>query len=237
MLKISELHAGYGPVEVLHGINIDFHDSKIVTVLGANGAGKSTLLKTISGILKPKKGSIMFEGVEIGKSDPSQIASLGVVHIPEGRHIFPNLTVKENLYLGGYFRNSKENRETMDFVLSVFPILKQRLEQKGGTLSGGEQQMLAIGRGLMAKPKLLLMDEPSLGLAPKVTSDIFKVIRRLVEAGSLNVLLVEQNARKALEIADEGYVIVLGKIVLSGKSAELRENEQVKNLYLGGKHV
>lgn len=237
MIKITELHSGYGPVEVLHGINIDFHKSKIITVLGSNGAGKSTLLKTISGVIKPKKGSIMFDGLEIGKMDPSQIASLGVVHIPEGRHIFPNLTVKENLYLGGYFRNKAENKESMDFVLNLFPVLKDRLEQKGGTLSGGEQQMLAIGRGLMAKPKLLLLDEPSLGLAPKVTSEIFKVIKQLVEKEGVHVLLVEQNAKKALDIADEGYVLVLGRVVLSGNSQELKENEEVRKLYLGGKNV
>lgn len=237
MLKIEDLHVGYGPVEVLHGINIDFHESRIVTVLGSNGAGKSTLLKTISGILKPKMGVILFEGVSINALDPSKIASLGVVHIPEGRHIFPNLTVKENLLLGGYFRNTKENKETLDFVLKLFPILKDRLEQKGGTLSGGEQQMLAIGRGLMGKPKLLLLDEPSLGLAPKVTSEIFKVIRHLAQEEGVLVLLVEQNARKALDIADEGYVLVLGRCVLNGSSKELKENEEVKKLYLGGKNV
>lgn len=237
MLRITELHAGYGPVDVLHGINIDFHDSKIVTVLGSNGAGKSTLLKTISGIIKPKKGSIMFDEFEIGKMDPAQIASMGVVHVPEGRHIFPNLTVKENLYLGGFFRSQKEINSSMEFVLNLFPILKDRLEQKGGTLSGGEQQMLAIARGLMGKPKLLLLDEPSLGLAPKVTSEIFKVIKKLVQEENLNALLVEQNAKKALDIADEGYILVLGKIVLSGKSNQLRENEEVKKLYLGGKNV
>ncbi len=237
MLKIEDLHVGYGPVEVLHGINIDFHESRIVTVLGSNGAGKSTLLKTISGILKPKMGVILFEGVSINALDPSKIASLGVVHIPEGRHIFPNLTVKENLLLGGYFRNTKENKENLDFVVKLFPILKDRLEQKGGTLSGGEQQMLAIGRGLMGKPKLLLLDEPSLGLAPKVTSEIFKVIRHLAQEEGVLVLLVEQNARKALDIADEGYVLVLGRCVLSGSSKELKENEEVKKLYLGGKNV
>lgn len=237
MLKIEDLHVAYGPVEVLHGINIDFHESKIITVLGSNGAGKSTLLKTISGILKAKMGVILFEGVSINNLDPSKIASLGVVHIPEGRHIFPNLTVKENLLLGGYFRKTKENKETLDFVIKLFPILKDRLEQKGGTLSGGEQQMLAIGRGLMGKPKLLLLDEPSLGLAPKVTSEIFKVIQHLAQEEGVLVLLVEQNARKALDIADEGYVLVLGRCVLNGNSKELKENEEVKKLYLGGKNV
>ena len=196
MLKIIDLTTGYGPVEVLHEVNLDFKDSRIVTVLGANGAGKSTLIKTISGILRPWKGSILFDGTDISKLDTSQIAKLGIVHVPEGRHIYPNLTVKENLLLGGYFRSDKENKETLDQVLKLFPILKERINQKGGNLSGGEQQMLAIARGLMAKPRLLLLDEPSLGLAPIIVSEIFQTVKDLAHQEGVQVLLVEQNARK-----------------------------------------
>lgn len=237
MLKIIDLVSGYGPIDVLHDINIDFKDAKIVSVLGANGAGKSTLLKTISHIVKPRKGSIVFDSVDITNSEPSYVAEIGIAHVPEGRHIFPNLTVKENLLVGGYFRNRSENEETMNFVFELFPILKERLNQPAGTLSGGEAQMLAIGRGLMAKPKLLLLDEPSLGLAPKIVSEIFHVIRSLADNKGLKVLLVEQNARKALDISDYAYILVLGRIALQGNPQELKENEEVKKLYLGGKYV
>jgi len=210
---------------------------KIVAVLGANGAGKSTLVKTISGVVKPTKGSIIFNDIDITGKDPSELAKLGIVHVPEGRHIFPNLTVKENLLMGGYFIDKKENEEMLSFVFELFPILKERENQSAGTLSGGEAQMLAIGRGLMGKPKLILLDEPSLGLAPKVISEIFHVIKKLSDEQGLNVLLVEQNAKKALDIADSAYVLVLGKVVLSGRTDELKENEEVKKLYLGGSHV
>lgn len=237
MLKLINVSAGYGPIEVLHGISIDFGTDKIVAVLGANGAGKSTLVKTISGIVKPTKGSIIFNDIDITGKDPSELAKLGIVHVPEGRHIFPNLTVKENLLMGGYFRDKKENEEMLSFVFELFPILKERENQSAGTLSGGEAQMLAIGRGLMGKPKLILLDEPSLGLAPKVISEIFHVIKKLSDEQGLNVLLVEQNAKKALDIADSAYVLVLGKVVLSGRTDELKENEEVKKLYLGGSHV
>ena len=237
MLKIIDLTTGYGPVEVLHDVNLDFKDSRIVTVLGANGAGKSTLIKTISGILKPWKGSILFDGKDISRMSTSQIAKMGIVHVPEGRHIFPNLTVRENLLLGGYFRSDKENKETLDQVLKLFPVLKERINQKGGNLSGGEQQMLAIARGLMAKPRLLLLDEPSLGLAPILVSEIFQTVKSLAQQEGVQVLLVEQNARKALDISDTGYVMVLGRIVLSGTSDELRENPEVRKLYLGGQNV
>ncbi len=237
MLKLINVSAGYGPIEVLHGISIDFGTDKIVAVLGANGAGKSTLVKTISGVVKPTKGSIIFNDIDITGKDPSELAKLGIVHVPEGRHIFPNLTVKENLLMGGYFRDKKENEEMLSFVFELFPILKERENQSAGTLSGGEAQMLAIGRGLMGKPKLILLDEPSLGLAPKVISEIFHVIKKLSDEQGLNVLLVEQNAKKALDIADSAYVLVLGKVVLSGRTDELKENEEVKKLYLGGSHV
>jgi len=222
---------------VLHDINLDFKDSRIVTVLGANGAGKSTLIKTISGILRPWKGSILFDGTDISKLDTSQIAKLGIVSCTRRTAHFPNLTVKENLLLGGYFRSDKENKETLDQVLKLFPVLKERINQKGGNLSGGEQQMLAIARGLMAKPRLLLLDEPSLGLAPILVSEIFQTVKDLAQKEGVQVLLVEQNARKALDISDTGYVMVLGRIVLSGTSDELRENPEVRKLYLGGQNV
>ena len=237
MLKLINVSAGYGPIEVLHNVSIDFGTDKIVAVLGANGAGKSTLVKTISGVVKPTKGSIIFNDIDITGKDPSELSKLGIVHVPEGRHIFPNLTVRENLLMGGYFRDKKENEEMLSFVFELFPILKERMNQSAGTLSGGEAQMLAIGRGLMGKPKLILLDEPSLGLAPKIISEIFHVIKKLSDDQGLNVLLVEQNAKKALDIADSAYVLVLGKVVLSGKTEELKENEEVKKLYLGGSHV
>jgi branched-chain amino acid transport system ATP-binding protein len=237
MLKLINVSAGYGPIEVLHSISIDFGTDKIVAVLGANGAGKSTLVKTISGVVKPTKGSIIFNDIDITGKDPSELSKLGIVHVPEGRHIFPNLTIRENLLMGGYFRDKKENEEMLSFVFELFPILKERMNQSAGTLSGGEAQMLAIGRGLMGKPKLILLDEPSLGLAPKIISEIFHVIKKLSVEQGLNVLLVEQNAKKALDIADSAYVLVLGKVVLSGKTEELEENEEVKKLYLGGSHV
>ena len=237
MLKLINVSAGYGPIEVLHSISLDFGADKIVAVLGANGAGKSTLVKTISGVVKPTKGSIIFNDVDITGKDPSELSKLGIVHVPEGRHIFPNLTVRENLLMGGYFRDKKENEEMLSFVFELFPILKERMNQSAGTLSGGEAQMLAIGRGLMGKPKLILLDEPSLGLAPKIISEIFHVIKKLSDEQGLNVLLVEQNAKKALDIADSAYVLVLGKVVLSGRTDELKENEEVRKLYLGGSHV
>ena len=237
MLKLINVSAGYGPIEVLHNVSIDFGTDKIVAVLGANGAGKSTLVKTISGVVKPTKGSIIFNDIDITGKDPSELSKLGIVHVPEGRHIFPNLTVRENLLMGGYFRDKKENEEMLSFVFELFPILKERMNQSAGTLSGGEAQMLAIGRGLMGKPKLILLDEPSLGLAPKIISEIFHVIKKLSDEQGLNVLLVEQNAKKALDIADSAYVLVLGKVVLSGRTDELKENEEVRKLYLGGSHV
>lgn len=237
MLKITDLVAGYGKIDVLHGVSIDFSDSKVVSVLGANGAGKSTLLKVISSVVKARKGSIVFDGVDITNKETYEIAKMGVAHVPEGRHVFPSLTVRENLLVGGFFRSKKENEESMEFVFDLFPILKKRLEQPAGTLSGGEAQMLAIGRGLMAKPKLLLLDEPSLGLAPIVVSEIFNVIRKLADSTELRVLLVEQNAKKALDISDFAYIFVLGRVVLSGKSSELKGNPEVQKLYLGGHYA
>lgn len=233
MLKVDSIHVSYGPVEALHGASLEVKSGEIVAVLGSNGAGKSTLLKTISGILVPRKGIISFEDVVLNGVDTSKIVKMGITHIPEGRHIFPNLTIKENLLLGGYFLKENEVKERLNYVLEIFPILKERLFSKAGTLSGGEQQMLVIGRGLMSKPKLLLLDEPSLGLAPIVVSTIFEILKNLNQKDNLSILLVEQNAKKALQIADRAYIIVNGNVVLSGKSGDLKEKDEVKKLYLG----
>jgi branched-chain amino acid transport system ATP-binding protein len=237
MLKIENLCTSYGLIEVLHNVSIEVEKGEIVSILGSNGAGKSTLLKTISGILSPTKGSISFENTIINGKEPSEIVKLGIVQIPEGRHIFPSLTVKENLLLGGYFGSTQENKENMEFVFEIFTVLKDRLNESAGMLSGGEQQMLALGRGLMGNPKLLLLDEPSLGLAPKITSEIFEIVRNLAKQKEIGVLLVEQNAKKALEISQKGYVLVNGTIALKGTSEELKNSLDVQKLYLGGKNV
>lgn len=233
MLKVQELFVSYGPIEAIHGVSFEIKEREIVSILGSNGAGKTTILKTISGILKPKSGVITFDGKVINGLDPSLIVKEGIIHVPEGRHIFPDLTVKENLILGGYFLNQKEIKERLDYVFSIFPILKDRINQKAGSLSGGEQQMLAIGRGLMAKPKILLLDEPSLGLAPIVITNIFNILYDLSKKEGLSVLLVEQNAKKALAISDRAYVLMNGVIILSGESSELKDKDEVKKLYLG----
>lgn len=233
MLKVQELFVSYGPIEVIHCVSFEIKEREIVSILGSNGAGKTTILKTISGVLKPKSGVITFDGKVINGLDPSLIVKEGIIHVPEGRHIFPDLTVKENLLLGGYFLNQKETKDKVDYVFSIFPILKDRINQKAGSLSGGEQQMLAIGRGLMAKPKILLLDEPSLGLAPIVITNIFNILYDLSKKEGLSVLLVEQNAKKALAISDRAYVLMNGVIILSGESSELKDKEEVKKLYLG----
>ncbi len=232
MLLLENLHVSYGPIEVIHGINIEVKKGEIVSLLGSNGAGKTTTLKAISGVVKPTLGKIVFNGEDISRKEPSYIVSKGIIHVPEGRHIFPGLTVRENLLLGAYMRVDKEIRKDIEKIFKYFPILEERKNQLAGTLSGGEQQILAIGRGLMAKPKLLLLDEPSLGLAPKIVSEIFSIIENLKKEG-ITVLLVEQNARKALKISDRGYVLVTGNILLQGTSKELQNDENVKKLYLG----
>ncbi|OCC14451.1 Branched-chain amino acid transport ATP-binding protein LivF [Dissulfuribacter thermophilus] len=236
MLSIQNLHAQYGPIPILKNCSLHIERGEIVTLIGANGAGKSTLLSTISGLLRPSSGSIQLEGSEIGGLSPSKIVSLGICQVPEGREIFSPLTVKENLELGAFLRRGKDQKkkvqEDMDYVLQLFPRLKERFTQPAGTLSGGEQQMLAIGRAIMARPKLLLLDEPSLGLAPKLVNVILETIKELNKEG-LTILLVEQNARKALEIAHRGYVIETGRIVLQGTSSELKEDPEVKRAYLG----
>ncbi|MBC7195101.1 MAG: ABC transporter ATP-binding protein [Caldisericia bacterium] len=233
MLKVENLFVSYGPIEAIHGVSFEVKSNEIVSILGSNGAGKTTILKTISGVLKPKSGVITFDGKVINSLEPQEIVKLGIIHVPEGRHIFPDLTVKENLILGGYFLTQKEIKNQIDYVLQIFPVLKERITQKAGSLSGGEQQMLAIGRGLMGKPKVLLLDEPSLGLAPIVTTTIFNILSELSKKENLSVLLVEQNAKKALTISNRAYILMNGVIILSGESSILKDQEEVKRLYLG----
>ena len=235
MLKIENLQVAYGGIQALRGISLDVPDGKIVTLIGANGAGKSTTLRTISGLVKAKGGSIKYDDVElIGKSIPS-IIETGIIHVPEGRRVFPDMTVLENLRIGAYLRSDKDEIEKdIKWVYELFPRLEERNWQLAGTLSGGEQQMLAVGRGLMARPKVLMMDEPSLGLAPIVVQGIFDIIREINRQG-VTILLIEQNANMALKIADLAYVMETGRITMTGTGKELLENEAVKEAYLGKK--
>lgn len=233
MLEISDLHSGYGKIEILKGIRIKVPVGKIVTLIGSNGAGKSTFLMTLSGIIRARKGSIHFEGKSISHLPPDQVVKLGITQVPEGRRIFQHLSVKENLDLGAYTRNQgKELKKDRAEQLELFPALKNRLHALAGNLSGGEQQMLAMARALMARPRLLLLDEPSLGLAPKLVEVVFSLIRRINERG-ITILLVEQNAWMALKLAHYGYVIESGKIQVEGSGEELLANPQMKQLYLG----
>ena len=232
ILELKDVETYYGQIQALRGISIDVKEGEIVTLIGSNGAGKSTTLKSISGLAKVKNGSIHYKGNDITNKPPHQTTLLGLAHVPEGRRIFANLTVKENLLMGAYsVKGKKLIEERMEFVFSHFPKLKERLNQKGGTMSGGEQQMLAIGRALMMKPDLLMLDEPSMGLAPIIVDQIFEIILHLNAMG-ITILLIEQNAYQALNIAHRGYVIQNGEIVLSGKGSELVENEQIKEAYL-----
>ena len=218
----------------MKGISLSINEGEIVTLIGANGAGKSTLLKSISGLLKPKQGKIIYEGDSIGGKAAQSIVKMGISHVPEGRRVFANMTVEENLQLGAYLRKDKAGiKQDMEKVYELFPRLLERLKQQSGTLSGGEQQMLAMGRALMAKPRLLLLDEPSMGLAPLLVKQIFHIIEEINKTGT-TILLVEQNANLALSIADRAYVVETGRIVLSGKSEELTASEEIKNAYLGG---
>lgn len=233
MLKVSDLHSGYGKNEILKGISLEIPQGKIVALIGANGAGKTTLLMTLSGILPATAGQISFEGKQIEKLPPETIVKLGMTHVPEGRRVFQHLTVKENLDLGAYTqRNAKEVELQRQELLTLFPILKERLHQLAGNLSGGEQQMLAMARALMSRPKLLLLDEPSLGLAPKMVETVFNLIREINEQGTA-ILLVEQNAWMALSCAHYGYVMETGRITLEGRGNELLENPTVRQAYLG----
>ncbi len=234
MLKIENLKVNYGAINAIKGINVHVEKGAIVTLIGANGAGKTTILRTISGLVKPESGKIIFDGKDITDEKPNKIVEMGICQSPEGRLIFSNLTVKENLEMGAYTRKDKAHiKDDLEFVFTLFPRLKERLKQLGGTLSGGEQQMLAISRALMSKPQLLLLDEPSLGIAPILVKAIFEKIVALNKATGITILVVEQNANLALASADYGYVLETGKILLEGSAKELAQNEEVKKAYLG----
>lgn len=235
MLKIKDLHVSYGGIKALRGINIEVPDGKIVTLIGANGAGKSTLLRTISGLVKAESGSILLDDEELIGKQINKICESGIALSPEGRRVFADLTVMENLRIGAYLRNDKKEIEKdLEWVFNLFPRLKERYWQYAGTLSGGEQQMLAVGRALMSRPKILMLDEPSLGLAPLIVQQIFNIIREINNAG-VTVLLIEQNANMALKTADIAYVIETGEIVLSGSGTQVLENPTVREAYLGKK--
>ena len=232
MIRIEGLNAGYGPLQVLRDVTLDVGEGEIVAVLGSNGVGKTTLNNTISGLIKPSSGSIYFDDVLISGRDPVEIVDMGLIHVPEGRKLFPNLSVKENLELGSYRRGKPNRASNLELVLGVFPKLKERLFQTAGTLSGGEQQMVAIARGLMGEPRVLLLDEPSLGLSPLLVEQMFTLIKQINESG-LAVILVEQNVIQSLAIANRAYVIAEGTVAMSGPAADLRENSDLKRSYLG----
>jgi branched-chain amino acid transport system ATP-binding protein len=235
MLEVKDLQVCYGSIVALRGISLKVPTGAIVTLIGANGAGKTTALRAISGILKTTSGVILFDGEDIANTPPHRIVGRGISHVPEGRMVFANLTVRENLLMGAYLRKDKERfREDFEYVFGMFPRLKEREKQVAGTLSGGEQQMLAIGRALMSKPKFLMLDEPSLGIAPLLVKTIFAKIVEINKQLSLTVLLVEQNANLALEISNYGYVLETGAIILEAPSADLRQNQKVRSAYLGG---
>ena len=235
MLSVKNLEVCYGAISALLDVSFHIESGKIVTLIGGNGAGKTTTLRTISGLLRAKRGSVTFKGEDISKLPPHLIVARGLCHVPEGRMVFSNLTVDENLAMGAYLKTDKariaQNRE---YVFSIFPRLKERLTQAAGTLSGGEQQMLAIGRALMGEPQLLMLDEPSLGIAPKLISTIFEKIVEINQSQGITILLVEQNANLALEVSHEAYVLETGRVVMEGKSADLRANPELKAAYLGG---
>lgn len=234
ILSVKNVETFYGVVMALRGVSLDLYEGQIVTILGANGAGKTTLLKTISGVMDPEKGKVFFQGKEIQGSEPDQIVRNGIVHVPEGREIFPFMTVEENLMIGAYTRKDRNNLgQDIELVHRYFPILKERASQQAGYLSGGQQQMLAIGRGLMSKPKVMLLDEPSLGLSPLLVQEIFAIIKRLNQEQGVTILLVEQNANVALKTADYGYVLEIGRIVMDETAENLLDSEDVREFYLG----
>lgn len=233
MLHVDDINVYYGSIHAIRGVSFEVNQGEIVTLIGANGAGKSTTLHTVSGLLRSKTGSITFMGKKIDNVVPHKIVSMGIAHVPEGRRIFQNMTVAENLQMGAYTRSSKEFSESIDKVYEQFPRLKERYKQIAGTLSGGEQQMLAMGRALMSKPKLMMLDEPSMGLAPILVEQIFDIIKQL-HANGTTILLVEQNAQAALSIADRAYVLENGRIKMSGTGKELMQSDEVRKAYLGG---
>jgi branched-chain amino acid transport system ATP-binding protein len=232
LLAVNSLHSGYGSTEILRGINLEVHPGEIVTVLGANGAGKSTMSRTISGVIRPWRGTVRFKGRAIERERPADIVARGLIHVPEGRRIFPNMTVRENLDLGAYRRGRARRGENRSRVFSIFPRLAERQTQRAGTLSGGEQQMLATGRGLMAEPELLILDEPSLGLSPLLVEELFALIKN-IHAQGIALLLIEQNIVQSLEVARRAYILDNGRFVLEGPAADVGNDPNLKRTYLG----
>ena len=238
LLEVSNIETYYGPIMAIRGISFDVPKGQIVTILGANGAGKTTILKTVSGVMDPQKGSVVFAGGPIHGLDPDRVMRLGLTHVPEGREVFPFLSVRENLRMGAYTRKDADGvTQDLAMVYDYFPVLQARADQRAGSLSGGEQQMLAISRALMARPAMMLLDEPSLGLSPKLVKEIFDIIVRINKERGVTVLLVEQNANMALHIADYGYVLEVGRIVMADTCARLLEKEDIKEFYLGVKEA
>jgi branched-chain amino acid transport system ATP-binding protein len=234
MLELKSIQTYYGNIQALKGISLEINEGDIITLIGANGAGKSTTLMSISGIIPPRSGEVLFNGEPIHGKSPDEIVAMGICQVPEGRHIFPQLSVQENLDMGSFLRTDKEGiKQDLDYVFSLFPILAERRNQHGGTLSGGEQQMLAMSRALMARPKLLLLDEPSMGLAPLIIQQIFEIVKKINEEQNTTIFLVEQNANQALQIADRGYVIENGKVTLTDSADNLLSNPDVQKAYLG----
>ena len=233
LLSVNDIHVYYGAIHAVKGVSLEVNEGEIVTLIGANGAGKTTTLHTITGLVPAKSGSVMYNGVDLLKTHNNKIVTLGMAHIPEGRHVFTRMSVEENLEMGAFsLKDQSDLKKDLDMVYGLFPRLKERRNQKAGTLSGGEQQMLAMGRALMSHPKTILMDEPSMGLSPKLVKEIFSIIRKLHEQG-ITILLVEQNAKMALSIADRAYVLETGRITMEGDAKELLNNEQVRKAYLG----
>lgn len=234
LLRLSNIESAYGPIRALNGVSLHVNEGEIVTILGSNGAGKSTVLKTISGIIDPRKGVVEFDGRNITAQDPAHIVQQGLVHVPEGREVFPMLSVRHNLRMGAYTRSdADEVARDMEAVFAYFPILRERADQDAGLLSGGQQQMLAISRALMARPRLIMLDEPSLGLSPKLTREIFEIVLRINRERGTTLLLVEQNAHLSLQVADRGYVLENGRIVMDDTCERLREKEDIQEFYLG----
>jgi branched-chain amino acid transport system ATP-binding protein len=233
VISVKELDAGYGDIQVLRGVSLEINEGEIVSLVGANAAGKSTMVKALSGIIKPWRGQVLFDGVRVDTLEPHEIVELGIIQVPEGRRLFPQMSVLENLLLGAYTpRTRRDYEKTLGDIFEMFPILKERQNQLAGSLSGGEQQMCAIGRGLMAKPKLLMLDEPSLGLAPILVAQVLSMVKTIREQG-VTVLLVEQNVRQSLSLADRGYVLENGRIVMEGPSAALLADDRLRQAYLG----